>query len=179
MPETEVRPEAKVEPEPEPETEPAPEAQPEQPPPPVVDPGPGPPPEPDPTRPGPTPNWRLLGVVAACVVVAVVLVIVVIQLSSGDDTGGGGDTGDGSSEPALPDTVALLTRVNDEGDRQLIAVDTDSGEVQVVVDDPAYELPTISPDRKWMVYLEGDGDGRAPRLARVDGSDPSRCWTTR
>ncbi len=40
-----------------------------------------------------------------------------------------------------------------------------------MVDDPAYELPTISPDRKWMVYLEGDGDGRVPRLARVDGSE--------
>ena len=171
-PETEVQPEAKAEPEPEPKPGPVlvPEAQPQQPPPPVVDPGPAPPPEPDPTTPGPTPNWRLLGVVAACVVVAVVLVIVVIQLNSGDDTGGG-DSGDGSSEPTLPDTVALLTRVNDEGDRQLIGVDTDSGDVQVVVDDPAYELPTISPDRKWLVYLEGDGDGRVPRLARVNGSD--------
>ena len=42
-------------------------------------------PSPTPTRPGPTPNWRLLGVVAACVVAAVVLVIVVIQLNSGDE----------------------------------------------------------------------------------------------
>ena len=40
-----------------------------------------------------------------------------------------------------------------------------------MVDDPSYELPTISPDRVWMVYLEGDGDGRVPRLARVDGSE--------
>ncbi len=42
-----------------------------------------------PDKTGPTPNWRLLGVVAACVVVAVVLVIVVIQLNSGDERGRG------------------------------------------------------------------------------------------
>jgi Tol biopolymer transport system component len=105
------------------------------------------------------------------VVVAVALVIVVIQLNSGGDSGTDNSSGNGGSEPTLPSSVALLTRVNEAGNRELIAVDTDSGDVQVAVADPSYEMPTISPDRKWIVYLKGDGDGRVPQLARVDGSD--------
>ena len=71
-------------------------------------------------KPGPTPNWRLLGIVAACVVVS-----------------SAGDRGDplNSGPATLPETEVLLTRVNDEGNRQP-SWSTLTGDFRVVVDDP-------------------------------------------
>lgn len=75
--------------------------------------------------------------------------------------------------PVLPDTEILVAAVDPQVGRGIFGVDTGTGDTRLILQDPAAALPTISEDRRWMVYLttQGGVTGGVPRLARVDGSE--------
>lgn len=102
------------------------------------------------------------------VVMVLVLLVVVGALLFGPGGGGADEAaGDGgASVPTLPESVLLVTSDQGSG-RELLAVDVETGEHEPV-GESSYRLPTISPDRSWVVYLTETGE---PRLMRPDGSE--------
>src|SRR4029453_806028 len=88
---------------------------------------------------------------------------------TGDENGGRGSANGGDDGvPTLSASEMLLVTMDDAGKR-LVALDVDSGESRTILDRASG--PTITHDRKWMVYLFGDPKvGLVPHLAQVDGS---------
>jgi hypothetical protein len=96
----------------------------------------------------------------------------------GGGSGGGSGSGPGSGAggPVLPATEVLVGGTDPQLHSGILGFDVTTGQTRMVVPGPTAGLPTISADRRWMVYLtKAKGDaGAVPRLARVDGSDDAR-----
>ena len=114
------------------------------------------------------------GLVALGVIGALAVGAVTWQALDNDE--GGGTSALEDVGPVLPDTELLLGAEDPVLGAGIFGFDAESGNTRVIVHDPAADLPTISEDRQWMVYLvTRDNDvGGIPRLARVDGSDDAR-----
>jgi hypothetical protein len=84
-----------------------------------------------------------------------------------DGTSGGG------TAPVLSDSEILLFADDPEQGEGIFGMDAETGSLRLIIDGPDVGPPTISADRRWLVYLntEGEDRGGVPRLARVDGSD--------
>ena len=107
--------------------------------------------------------------------VGVLVVGLTWQALDDDGTPGVGETG-----PVLPNTEILVAAVDPQVGRGIFGVDTGTGNSRLILQDPAAALPTISEDRRWMVYLttQGGAAGGVPILARVDGSDDAPLLDT-
>lgn len=102
-----------------------------------------------------------------------------------DDTSSGVDddatpSGVEESGPVLPDAEVLVAARDPELGQGIFGFDTETGSTRLIIHDPAAGLPTISEDRRWMVYLTTRRGtlGAEPRLARIDGSDDTRLLDT-
>jgi hypothetical protein len=90
------------------------------------------------------------------------------------------DASGGATAPVLPDTQILLGGEDPQLGEGIFGMDAETGSLRLIIRDPTSGLPTVSEDRRWMVYLTAlskapDGPpGGVPRLARVDGSDDGR-----
>ncbi len=110
--------------------------------------------------------WTALGLVGALVVAGVVWQ----SLKSPATTSPTADP-----FPPLPLTDVLVGGATSQPGPGILAVDVATGSTRVVIHDPEARLPTISDDRRWLVYLTSTPGGRGvPHLARVDGSDDAR-----
>lgn len=129
--------------------------------------------------PGPDPRRRSVLLGAGGVAAAVLLAVVALPRLVGDEpasqtptTPRPTPTGSGGDRPSrLPDTSLALHVRTDDGDA-LVAIGLD-GSSDPLAGPPAY-LPTISPDRAWIVYMVDAADGpemSQPVLVRSDGSD--------
>lgn len=89
-----------------------------------------------------------------------------------DSTSGGPSDGRQADEQAvLPEEEFLVTRHNDDGTSDVLAVDSATGTERVLIDDQPVSNPNISEDRRWIVYLEGpDGAPQRPMIAHADGT---------
>ncbi len=83
------------------------------------------------------------------------------------------DTPGQSAAPVLPDNQILLQVDDPRRGTGIFGLDAETRRLRLIIDDPDAGQPTISEDRRWLVYLtgKGEGTGGVPRLARVDGSD--------
>jgi hypothetical protein len=109
---------------------------------------------------------------------AAVLVGGAVWWAAGSGGSGGGGSGGGSGGeaggPVLPDTEVLLGGTDPQLGHGILAFDVATGQTRMVLHDKTAGLPTISEDRRWMVYLTKADGGTVPRLARVDGSEAGR-----
>jgi hypothetical protein len=135
----------------------------------------------------PSPDrWKIILAGAGVAAVALLVVAYLVFGRSEDDP-------DDDDKPDPPDLVALpenhlMMGLDVDGQHQLVTVNVDTGETEVVSTDADVFLPTISHDRRQMVYLLGErASTRTPTLAGVDGSEPTplvseesdRCQYTR
>jgi Tol biopolymer transport system component len=105
--------------------------------------------------------------------------------SSGDEPNGGSDTGgSGESEAAIPTNAVVVPVTDENGDSRIFVIDADSGDHEQLTDGPDDRLPTISPDRSTLIYLEGTpGDSTRPIVMDVAtgetrplfGADSTTC----
>ncbi len=133
-------------------------------------------PGPEPKPPRPTPDWKVMLAVAAAVALAVLLVVGSFLVFGGDDTDDGddGDRQEGKKTDLaqLPEDE-LLMGLDVDGQHTVVAVNATSGDLRVLSTDDDMFLPTLSQDRRQMVFLQGTtASTRTPVLAAVDGSDP-------
>ncbi len=129
-----------------------------------------------------TPRLAVVGAVVAVLLVAALIGWLLLRddptTTATDErtTESTGEPSISSAEPAvgggaLPAKELLVTERNDDGTRDLLAVDTFSGETRVVINDEPVSNPNISVDRTWMVYREGaEGTPQRPMLAHPSGA---------
>jgi hypothetical protein len=144
------------------------------------------PPAPPQTRPParpPGPRWRQPRALAAGAAVgALALAAVGWWLVTDGPNGTDGEDGGGGTQatPRLAETTALVSRfVN--GRAELVAVDVTTGTQVRPFPPVAGRLPSVSPDRRWVIYLAGDeavtnpvSRRFEPHLMRADGSEDRR-----
>jgi hypothetical protein len=105
--------------------------------------------------------------------------------TQGDTQGGGGGGGDatGGAAAAIPSSSIVVAVGEGEIVRgKLVQVDTRTKKVTTVGDIADARLPTISPDRRSIIYLAGPLNAPVPRIVNADGSndrpfltDASKC----
>ena len=133
------------------------------------------------------PAWmdRRMAVAGLGAAVAAIVVAVILVATGGDDEGADGDVADpclraaDDTEPyggpavdgveALDKKYAIASPI-ESGSRTLRLIDTEKNtpEPAPLATDAA--RPTVSPDRRLLLYLRTCADGRAPWIRAVDGS---------
>lgn len=129
---------------------------------PISTPLPSPPPGPRPRRTG-----RVLLVVLLVAAVIAGAVGLGMWLNSGDDepsgsasdgkasdSGSRGDSGDPGGSAAIPMSSAVLPVTDDSGATRIYAIDVDTGDAEPLTAGPNDRVPSISPDRKTLMYVQ-------------------------
>jgi Tol biopolymer transport system component len=114
---------------------------------------------------------RVLTGVAAAVVLVLIGLWSLGQGDGGGDGGSGDGSGDGSAD-TVSDSWILLTQGTGVNGK-VVAYDVGTKEKTELPDERSdIFLPTVSPDRRWIAYLQGKpSEGLVGHVVRADGSE--------
>ncbi|MBA3310658.1 MAG: PD40 domain-containing protein [Nocardioidaceae bacterium] len=86
---------------------------------------------------------------------------------------GGSDPGT-NEVAAVPDSAVVVAETAEDGNSRIVSIDVETGTRTQLTDGPTDRLPTISPDRRTIVYLKSPTFPMTiePYVMAADGGDP-------
>lgn len=131
-------------------------------------------------EPPPSRRGRHTVLLAGGAAVAVAVVAAAILLTTGDDpdeSSGPGVRNGVTSPPidgaTLPEAAIVAQVTAEDGSSRIASIDVETGRFTPLTDGPSDLLPTISPDRRLIVYLKSapGAEAKEPIVMTADGDD--------